>query len=292
MRDFDWQILVTLNKTHNISKAAEQLYISQPAMTKRLQAMEDELGVRLLVRGSRGVSFTAEGERIAVKAETIVSAVREIRDDLAAQNSGAKGIIRLGVPPSYVYNVLPVLLEKYSLIHPGVKVDVVTGLSDELCRMVEDGTLQVAAARQSVYDSHLARFRISEDPVVVAAGRSFELEELPSMPNIEFAKTPMVQAAIQRWWNEQFSVPRDARFKVPTGDCCLAMIRRGLGYGFFSDPKYFLHEKEIYTRPLVFKDGTEFTRITWLLYNEKNLKNALVKDFVEFIRGIDINHLL
>ena len=50
MRDYDWQILVTLHSTQSITKTAELLFISQPALTKRIQAIETELGVPLLIR--------------------------------------------------------------------------------------------------------------------------------------------------------------------------------------------------------------------------------------------------
>ena len=114
MRDFDWQILVTLNKTHNISRTAELLYLSQPTLTKRIQVIEDELGIPLIIRSRRGSVFTPEGERIAQKAESIVAAIQEIKTDVAARSKGTKGVLRLGVPHSYVRYVLPNLIAAYT----------------------------------------------------------------------------------------------------------------------------------------------------------------------------------
>ncbi len=292
MRDFDWQILVTLNKTHNISRTAELLYLSQPTLTKRIQVIEDELGIPLIIRSRRGSVFTPEGERIAQKAESIVAAIQEIKTDVAARSKGTKGVLRLGVPHSYVRYVLPNLIAAYTKEYPGVEIDVATGLSDELTRQVEDETLDMTFARYNTFDTHLERVKVGEDQVFAVANRPFELSELPFMPYIEFAKNPMMMAAIQRWWNEKFSVPRTIRFKVPTGDCCIAMVRHGLGYGIFPDPKYFMFEKGMYSLPLEFDDGTSFTRATWLLYEKSSLKNPLVSNFVEFIKGIDINELV
>lgn len=292
MRDFDWQILVTLNKTHNISKTAELMYVSQPTLTKRIQVIEDELGIPLIVRSRRGSVFTPEGERIAQKAEAIVSAIQEIKTDVAERSQGTKGVLRLGVPYSYVRYVLPSLIAVYSKERPGVEIDVATELSDELTRRVEDETLDVTFARYNSFDTHLDRVKVGEDQVYAVAGRPFTLEELPTMPYIEFAKNPMIMASIQRWWNERFTVPRSIRYKVPTGDCCIAMVKQGLGYGIFPDPKYFIFEKGLHAIPLTFEDGTIFTRATWLLYEKSSLKNPLVRDFVEFIRGIDINQLV
>lgn len=292
MRDFDWQILVTLYKTHNISKTAELLYVSQPTLTKRIQVIEDELGMPLIVRSRRGSDFTPEGERIAQKAEAIVSAIREIKDDVAARNKGAKGVLRLGVPYSYVRYVLPVLLAEYTREHPAVEMDVITALSDELICRVEDDSLDVTFARFNANNSHLERTKVSEDQVYAVYSRPFELEELPKIPYIEFRKNPVIVSTIQRWWNENFSVSRNLRFKVPTGDCCISLVKQGLGYGIFPDPKYFQNEKGLYSLPLQFSDGTSFTRPTWLLYEKSSLKNPLVADFVNFIRDTDINKLV
>ena len=292
MRDFDWQILVTLHKTHNISKTAELLYVSQPTLTKRIQVIEDELGIPLIVRSRKGSVFTAEGERIAQKAESIVAAIQEIKEDVAERNKGAKGVLRLGVPYSYVRYVLPALMAEYVKTHPGVEFDVITGLSDELTRRVEDDTLDLTFARYNAFDTHLERIKVSEDQVYAVYNRPFTIEELPNLPFIEFSKNPMILSLIQRWWNENFTTPRTLRFKVPTGDCCVAMVKYGLGYGIFPDPKYFMFEKGLYSQPLTFADGSSVTRLTWLLFEKTSLKNPLVSDFVEFIQSIDVNQLV
>ena len=292
MRDFDWQILVTLHKTHNISKTAEMLYVSQPTLTKRIQVIEDELGIPLIVRSRKGSVFTAEGERIAQKAETIVSAIQEIKDDVAARNKGTKGALRLGVPYSYARYVLPSLLSVYTQKYPGVEIDVTTALSDELIRRVEDDSLDVTFARYNASDTYLERTMVSEDQVYAVCNRPFTLQDLPGIPYIEFRKNPVIVSTIKRWWNENFSVPRNLRFKVPTGDCCIAMVKHGLGFGIFPDPKYFQFEEGLYSLPLEFADGTQFTRQTWLLYEKASLRNPLVSNFVEFIKSIDVDELV
>ena len=292
MRDFDWQILVTLHKTHNISKTAELLYVSQPTLTKRIQVIEDELGIPLIVRSRKGSVFTAEGERIAQKAESIVAAIQEIKEDVAKRTKGAKGVLRLGVPYSYVRYVLPALMAEYVKTRPGVEFDVITGLSDELTRRVEDDTLDLTFARYNAFDTHLERVKVSEDQVYAVYNRPFTIEELPNLPFIEFSKNPMILSMIQRWWNENFTTPRTLRFKVPTGDCCVAMVKYGLGFGIFPDPKYFMFEKGLYSQPLTFADGSSVTRLTWLLFEKTSLKNPLVSDFVEFIQSINVNQLV
>ena len=62
MRDQDWKIIASLYNTKSISKTANLLFITQPALSKRLQMIEQELNTTLFIRTSKGVIFTPEGE--------------------------------------------------------------------------------------------------------------------------------------------------------------------------------------------------------------------------------------
>ncbi len=291
MRDYDWKIIVTLNKTHNITKTAELLFISQPTLTKRIQVIEEELGIPLLVRSRRGSELTPEGERVAHKAESIIMAIQDIKDDLAARQKGLRGTLRLGVPYSYVRYVLPVLLARYTQLFPSVEVDIITTLSDELVRRVEDNVLDLCFSRYNAEDSYLERMLVSEDQIYAVCNHPFALEELPEMSCIDFNRNPATNSAIRRWWNEHFPISPNVRFKVTTGDAAIAMVQQGLGYGIFPDPKYFHYEKGLYALPLDFADGSKFTRKTWLLYQKSNLSNPIVTNFIDFVQGIDVNKL-
>ncbi|WP_238933669.1 helix-turn-helix domain-containing protein [Brevibacillus choshinensis] len=68
MDDRDWQVLHILYNQKNITKTAQLLFITQPALTKRLMQIEEEFGVKIVNRGIKGVHFTPEGELLAKRA--------------------------------------------------------------------------------------------------------------------------------------------------------------------------------------------------------------------------------
>ena len=82
MRDSDWKILDSLQRTGNITKTAMSLCLSQSAVTKRVQMMESELNVRILIRTSKGVALTPAGEYLAGKAAEHRAFMERIRKDL------------------------------------------------------------------------------------------------------------------------------------------------------------------------------------------------------------------
>ena len=69
MNDLDWKILLELYKTKNITKAANRLYMTQPALTKRLKQIEAQFQVKIVMRTTKGVEFTEEGEYLSQKAQ-------------------------------------------------------------------------------------------------------------------------------------------------------------------------------------------------------------------------------
>ena len=291
MRDFDWKIIATLNKTQNITRTADLLFVTQPTLTKRIHIIEDELGVTLVVRSRKGSVLTAEGKKIAAHAENIVAEIEAVKNELAEGHQGTKGVLRIGVPYSYNRYVVPELLSMYSRIYPDIEADVVSSISDTLIREVEDGNLDVCFAHYNAEDSYLERIPVGEDQMYAVCSRPFEISDLPSMPYIEYSKNPATYSAIRRWWDETFDQPMDLKFKVNNGDICMTMIHKGLGFGLFSDPKYFIYDDTVYSRPLIFKDGSKFIRRTWLFYKKDKLKNTLVKNFINFAKNTDINKL-
>ena len=84
MREEDLITIIALHDNQNITKAAESLYMSQPTLTKQLRRIENELGVQLVVRSNRGISFTPQGEYFAERARAIVGELADMRRELLA----------------------------------------------------------------------------------------------------------------------------------------------------------------------------------------------------------------
>ena len=82
MDEQDWIILKVLFEKKNITKTAESLYISQPSLTKKIQQIEKEYHVEMVIRGTKGVHFTPQGEYIAQCADEMLNRLQQIKDTL------------------------------------------------------------------------------------------------------------------------------------------------------------------------------------------------------------------
>ena len=286
MRDFDWKIISTLHTYRNITKTANILFITQPALTKRIQAIEEELGVSLFVRTTKGISLTAEGEYVAEQAEEILKHIDKIKLNFANISGGTVGTLRIGVPNSLAVYVMPKLLREFSKLYPDIKFDIEISPSNEIIKLVENHEVNVGFAR-GTYVTSLERTLLSEDQVYIVNSEPIDLENLPGLPRIDFTREPSIEQAIKSWWNERYDISATVRMLVNNGNTAIAMVKEGLGYGFFADPNFYKNSPELHSLPLVFADGTSFTRKTHLYYTKDELVNKIALNFINFAKCYD-----
>src|SRR6476469_3143393 len=107
----------------SFSRAAERLYVSQPAISKHVASLERELGARLLERGRRGASLTPAGELLAeyvLRAEALLANARRAREARGAADTGRLALAASGIPGTYL---LPPVVARFHEDHPGVELD-------------------------------------------------------------------------------------------------------------------------------------------------------------------------
>lgn len=141
------QAFLEVARTGNVTRAAESLYVTQPALTARIQALERELGETLFVRTGRGVRLTDAGRVFLPCAERAVQSVEEGRQAILDLRSASAGRLALGAAPAVSTYVLPPVLKRFAGLHPRVDVAVRTGHSEEILEMVLTDEVQVGLVR-------------------------------------------------------------------------------------------------------------------------------------------------
>ncbi len=291
MRDFDWLIIDTLKRTGNVTRAAKLLFITQPTLTRRVQLIEEELGFALLVRGSKGIALTPEGEYVAGQAAKILAIIEQTRLGVAAFSNGESGTLHIGAPPAYAIYVIPAVIALFNEHYPKVNMDLIVEHSGEVRRMVEARDLDVGFARGDAASGVLEKRLVSEDQVCIVAAKPFELAELAAMPRIDFVRENEVVRRADEWWAQHFDTAPIVRMRMNSCQQCLALVKHGLGYGIISDGKYIRKEDSLFVLPLTFKSGEPFTSKTWIIYHRDNAYNPILRNFLNFADKVDINSL-
>ena len=119
----------------SVSRAASELYLTQPAVSIQLKLLEESAGTPLLQREGRGVRLTAAGDLMASYAGRILDLWRDVGDEMATLRGVFSGTLRVGAVTTAEY-LLPPLLVSFANEHPNVKVKLRVGNRDEIVRML------------------------------------------------------------------------------------------------------------------------------------------------------------
>ena len=279
----DWNILVTLAKTMNITKAAEALYISQPALSYRLRQMEKEFHISLFDRVPSGISLTPQGLRLVEYARSMLNAYRILLEDLSNMDSCTSGILQLGVCSTFANSDLPELLLAFHERYPMIQVNLHTGHSKEVYSSLSNGDVSVAILRGEWPWSE-DRILLREEPVYLISYEEIDLEKLPSSPQILIPTAAIYSDSI-RWWNEFFPAPPIVQMKVNNVETAIRMVEQKLGWMMVPELSLKNVDKtdRLFRMPVVYKDGSQLTRKTYILCRNsaKHLHTAAA--FVDFL---------
>src|SRR5882762_3402891 len=128
----------------NFTKAAALLRVAQPALSRRVQDLEDEIGVDLLKRSPRGVVLTAEGKLFLNKARHILKLADESVEQVRALARGEEGELHMGYAPAPTVEILPPALAAFQKAFPRVRVFLHDFSEQELIDGLRDGKLELA----------------------------------------------------------------------------------------------------------------------------------------------------
>lgn len=132
---------VTVAQEGSITRASELLFLSQPAVSAHIKAMEDELGLVLFERTPRGMSLTGHGTKLLAKAEQLLAMHRDLLDEARRITGRVSGKLRLGSNRSTSAQVMGKLLTRLSETCPEIEVALEYGSSAEILRAIRSGTL-------------------------------------------------------------------------------------------------------------------------------------------------------
>jgi DNA-binding transcriptional LysR family regulator len=168
-----------------------------------------------------------------------------------------------------------------------------TGFSTEIMDSLLEGQIDLAIVRGD-YNWTDQKHLLSEENICIIANQQIDIERLPQLPMINRKEPSVLQKyktspynpydqSIEYWWNERFYEQPLITMQVDSYETCREMVKEGLGYSII--PSVFLKESdELYSTKLIFKNGLEMKRRTWMYYREESMGLATVSEFVHFIK--------
>ena len=292
MDERDWQIISLLYKNKNITKTANNLYISQPALTGRIKQIEQDLGVSILTRSNRGVEFTPQGVFAAEFANRLLEEISNFRENLSGLGKDVAGVIKIGATSIIGRYYLPALLDDFNRKYPLVKFNISIVPSAELLKMLKSDIVDFGIVKHCKGFEGEEKRLLTTYNVVIANSAPFEMKDLPDMRQISYPYEDQYRELLRRWWNDNFTRPPKVTSKVANLDLCKEMVFNGLGFSVL--PEILIPESPVplYTKEMLFKDGSPFERKTWLACKKSLLRRPLPKLFFDFVTASDFKSYL
>jgi LysR family transcriptional activator of dmlA len=163
----------------SFAKAAQQLGVEAPSISKKISKLELSLGVRLFQRNTRHVTFTEEGETLFLKVQNILEDIFEIENQFAP-NSELSGTIRIACLPALANRFLAPLLKDFMQLHPMIKFEM--DLSDRMSKVIEE-RIDVALRVQRPTGADMVFRKLFENQLVFCAAPEYlQLNPAPTNP--------------------------------------------------------------------------------------------------------------
>ena len=159
----------------HVGRAADQLHLTQPALTRCIRRLEDVFGTELFQRAGRGIRLTSAGEALLQRAKRLHMVANETAREMVDLARGDTGHIKLGIVPTAAQYLLPQLWRALLAETQEVSLNVVIAQNDALTPLLKAGDLDLMLSFRDQTDDDLESYLIAGDVMVVAASKSHEL---------------------------------------------------------------------------------------------------------------------
>jgi DNA-binding transcriptional LysR family regulator len=281
----EFHLLNVLAQEMNMRKAAERLFVSQPALSQRLQSIEKEWGTKLFLRSQKGLSLTPAGEQVINFVNETIKREEEVREILHSLQNEVHGTLKIAVASIVGQNWLPQVLKMFIQRYPQAKISLITGWSSEILKAMYEDQVHIGIIRGTP-DWKGVKIHLFKDSLYLVDTEITKPEQVleTDRPFIQFKSDSNYYQEIQEWWHRQFQMTPKRTVVVDQIETCKQMTFNGIGYAILPAITLNGAEKNIFKIPLLNEMGEPLSRDTWLLGYESAFELKQVKAFVELIQ--------
>jgi LysR family transcriptional regulator, benzoate and cis,cis-muconate-responsive activator of ben and cat genes len=176
----------------SFSRAAEQLHIAQPPLSRQIRSLEDELGAELIDRGSRPLRLTPAGRFFQVQALQMLDRMAEIQLATARIAGGTRTWFGLGFVPSTLYGALPEVIRRFREAKPTVELSLFEMTTVQQIDALKSGRIDVGFGRLQIDDDAVIGELVREEAVVAALPASHRLLKHKRLSLAKLASEPLL----------------------------------------------------------------------------------------------------
>ena len=279
MKIEDYRLITTLDETKTLRKAAEMLYISQPAVTQRLKAIENAFGVDIFIRTKKQLITTTEGSMIIEHAKDMLNRERLFLDKMQAHIGEVNGTISIGCYSLIGQTLLPEVLNLYTRQFPNVEIQVQVGSSEQIKANHRDYHVMIIRGNKIMNLSNTHLFN-DEHYFIQPQNRR---EESSKLPFIEFQADPIYINQIKEWYSNQLGEDYHAMITVDQVATCKEMLMNGVGVTILPEIMMRHIDRDQFDFTRVNIEDQPLIRSTYLSYDSSMVQLPQVESFIQLV---------
>lgn len=275
--------------THqSFSKAAEELHLTQPAVTSQIKNLENELGQHLIDRTGRSFCLTPAGEAFLAYAQQIINLTEQAHATIE-QFSNQRGRICIGAGTTTTIFRLPSILSSYHSAYPKVEIQIRNGTSHLVNNLVYENAVDLGLVTTIDDTLNLETIPVFEDEICLVAPGSYtgsgSIRQLENEPLVLFRSG----SGFRRYLEEQFKIyhftPKVA-IELESIEAIIRFVQYGLGMAFLPEIAVAEELKNGLLKRITLDGWAEMTRHTYLVYRKDKYLTWPLRVFLEQVKGI------
>lgn len=235
-----YRVFYTVARCGSLTKAAEELFISQPAVSQSIKQLESQLGTSLFNRTHRGMELSVQGGKLIFKqVEEALNLLDSAENKLIELKTTATGTIRVAATDAIFSNILVEKIAAYNERYPAVKFELITGTSPETINQLKENKCDIAFVNLPVDDkdvnftgtvAHLSDTFVAGEKYGFLRDKQIDLKDLQEYPLLMIENNTVARRALANF-TQHFGIQLNPDIEVANWDLMLKFACRGMGIG-------------------------------------------------------------
>lgn len=235
-----YRVFYTVAKFGSSTRAAEELFISQPAVSQAVKQLETQLGTTLFNRTHMGMELSSQGGKLIFKqVEQALKLLEEAESTLTQLQTTATGTIRIGATDAIFSNILADKIVEYNVKYPAVKIELITGTTPETLNQLKENKCDVGFINLPVDDkdvnftgtvAHLSDIFVAGEKFASIKDKKISLSSLHEYPLLMIENNTVARRSLAAY-TQTLGIQLSPDIEVENWDLMLKFAKSGMGIG-------------------------------------------------------------
>lgn len=282
---------LTVARCLHFSKAAEELLLTQPAVSRQIRQLESDLGVVLFERLGRSVLLTDAGRELCSLGESLLGQIDRVREAVRGFGNAERGLLRIGASTTPGYYILPRILGCFRRAHPGVELRFTVENSLTIERRILYNDLDLGFIGTHPAGAVLRAESMAKDEIVCFGPADHPLANRKRVPPTALVKETWLvreegsatRVAFEKWLRDAGAALRHT-IELRSPEAIKAMVREGVGISFMSimGVQEELHRGQLKQINI---SGSRLTRAIYLVRHPDKHISPTIREFLALLRS-------